>query len=63
MWGYKDTPSMKPCKDNTNDDLQTYFCHPFRAFLAVPVLNPTFRFAACGAEISYPFGALRNIST
>ncbi|OAV70179.1 hypothetical protein Barb6XT_00019 [Bacteroidales bacterium Barb6XT] len=32
------------------------FCHPFRIFPNGIVFNPTFRFAACGAEISRPFG-------
>ncbi|OAV65196.1 hypothetical protein Barb4_03529 [Bacteroidales bacterium Barb4] len=29
----------------------------FQDFLTGIIFNPTFRFTACGAEISYPFGA------
>ncbi|OAV68905.1 hypothetical protein Barb4_01910 [Bacteroidales bacterium Barb4] len=32
------------------------FGRPFRTFLTALFVNPTFRFASCGAEISCPFG-------
>ncbi|OAV70333.1 hypothetical protein Barb7_03276 [Bacteroidales bacterium Barb7] len=71
MWGYKDSIVKEVLKERPNDLCGILsisiciFCRPCRTFLMVFAFNPAFRFAACGAEISYPFrislgGVIRN---
>ncbi|OAV67525.1 hypothetical protein Barb6XT_01436 [Bacteroidales bacterium Barb6XT] len=62
MWGYKDGTVRKVLKERPNIICYILY-HPFRALLMyrfskphIP-LNPTFRYASCGAEIFCPFGA------
>ncbi|OAV69608.1 hypothetical protein Barb4_01673 [Bacteroidales bacterium Barb4] len=61
MWGYKNDTDKRVLKEQYKRKTMVYnviyiIRSSFQDFLAGITLNPTFRFAPCGAEICHFFG-------